>query len=357
MPILSKGLSSSVYSAPIRNFINDRQNGHVDGNLGTVFSIVDHMTTVSLQTKQKLARSILETLPISPLIRNIYVEEVDSPWGEKVIRLRKTSGPIDVKLTLWKSDTFLYGRIYRLFLYISDVLDPDFHYNPELVPHGMTEPKTRETYNHIWGIYVDSRIEEMGIENFFDSTLRRNLFTDTQKALSWKVSSLLFTKLWSKGAFTHPEMIGYAYNIAKVSEQDGSADFDAFEIEIGKSLMERTAKKSVDNISSNSLRDIAHRIVNFSSSRCRGTLIESSFYGIYFMYDREIFMEMVTTKPDVLLISLFDFQSNLHRTYSVTEDSEEINAIQQAMEKIYDRIANHSRLKILKNPYGSPVEK
>jgi hypothetical protein len=304
-----------------------------------------------------LAGDILETLPISTLIRNIYVEEVDSPWSEKVIRLRKKTGAMDIKLTLWKNDTFLYGRIYRLFLYISDALDPNFHYNPELIPHGMAEPKVRESYNHIWGIYVDSRIEKMGIESFFDKTLRRNLFIDTQKSLPWTVSNLLFEKLWNKGAFSHPEIIDYAFNLDKVSEHDGSVDFDAFEIEIGKSLMEHTAKKNVDNIASNSLRDIAYGIVNFIYNRCRGTLIESSFYGIYFMYDQEIFMEMVTTKPDALLITLFDFQSNLHRTYSVTEDSEEINAIHDTIKKIYDRIANHSRLKVIKNPYGSPVEK
>ena len=342
---------------PRRNVINDRHNGHVNDNLGTVLSTTDHMTSVSLQTKQKLARDILETLPIANLIRDIYMKEVDSPWGERIIRLQRKPGPVDVKLTLWKNDMFLYGRIYRLFLYISDALDPNFQYNPELTPHGVAEPKARETYNHIWGIYVDSRLEKMGIESFFDKTLRRNLFIDTQKALPWTVSNLLFEKLWNKGAFTHPEMINYAFNLDKVSEHDGSVDFDAFEIEIGRSLMVHTAKKNVHNIASNSLRDIAYRILNFTTSHCKGTLVESSYYGIYFMYDQEIFAEMATTRPDTLLITLFDFQSNLHRTYTVTEDSEEINIIQQAIKKIYDRIAIHSRLKVIKNPYGAPVEK
>jgi hypothetical protein len=75
------------------------------------------------------------------------------------------------------------------------------------------------------------------------------------------------------------------------------------------------------------------------------------------MYDQEIFVEMATTRPDALLITLFDFQSNLSRTYTVMEDSEEINVIQQAIKKIYDRIVNHSRLKVIKNPYNAPVEK
>jgi hypothetical protein len=285
------------------------------------------------------------------------VREVDSPWGERVTRIKPKSSITDIRLTLWKNDMFLYGRIYRLFLYVSDAFDPDFHYNPTLTPHGVAEPKARETYNHIWGIYVDSRIEKMGIDNFFDKTLRRNLFIDSQKTLPWTVSNILFERLWDKGAFTHPEMIDYAFNIDKLSEHDAPAEFDAFEIEISKSLSEHTAKKIVDNIASNTLRDIAYRILNFVTSQCKGTLIESSYYGIYFMYDQEIFVEMATTRPDALLITLFDFQSNLDRTYTVTGDSEEINTIEEAIKRIYDRIANHSRLKVIKNPYAVPVEK
>lgn len=304
-----------------------------------------------------MARKILDILPISALIRNIYIKETDSPWSEKIIRLNKESRPMDVKLTLWKNDMFLYGRIYRLFLYVADALDPNFQYNPNLTPNGIAEPKTREIYNHLWGIYVDSRIEKMEIENFYDRTLRRNLFIDTQKTLPWVVSNLLFDKLWNKGVFTHPEMVDYANNLDKLAEQDDSACFDAFEIEISKSLLEHTAIKNVANIPSNSLREIAYRILTFTTNHCKGTLVESSYYGIYFIYDQEIFVEMATTKPDAILITLFDFQSHIQRTYTVTKDSEEINTIEKAIKIIYDRIANHSRLKAIKNPYAAPVEK
>ena len=66
------------------------------------------------------------------------------------------------------------------------------------------------------------------------------------------------------------------------------------------------------------------------------------------MYDQEIFAEMATTKTDSILLTLFDFQSNMHRTYTVMENTEEINIIQQEIKTIYDGIANHSRLKIIK---------
>ena len=304
-----------------------------------------------------LAREILNTLTIAEQIRNIYIDDVQSPWSEKVERLNETGKHIDIKLSLWNNDAFLYGRIYRLFLYISDDLDDSFQYDSKLIPHGTFEPKIRETYNHIWGIYVDSRIEKLGIENFFDKMLRRNLFIDSQKNLPWAISNLFFAKLWSKETYTHAEMIDYAYHLDQLSEGESDTGDDAFEMEISRSLIDHSAKKNIDNITSNSLRDIAHAILHFVTGHCRGTLIESSYYGIYFMYDQEIYAEMATTKTDSLLLTLFDFQSNTNKTYTITENIAEINTIQQEIKAIYDSIANHSRLKVIKNPYTVPIEK
>ena len=310
-----------------------------------------------MKTKEMFAREILNSFSISGMIRDIYIEDVYSPWSEKIVRLEGQQGQIDVKLTLWNSDRFLYGRIYRLFLYVCDDLNDHFQYDPRLIPHGMSEPKIRETYNQIWGIYVDSRMEKLGIENFFDKTLRRNLFIDSQKNLPWTISSLFFAKLWDKEKYTHAEMIDYAYHLDLLSEGEGDKSDDAFEMEISRSLLDHSAKKNIDNITSTRLRDIAHIILYFVASHCRGTLIESSYYGIYFMYDQEIFAEMATTKTDSLLLTLFDFQSNTNRTYTITENTGEIGAIQQEIKTIYNSIANHSRLKIIKDPYTAPVEK
>jgi hypothetical protein len=307
--------------------------------------------------KSVAARNILDSLSISKSIKDIHIEEVGSPWNEKVILLKKRNVYNDVKLCLWTNNTFLSGRIHRLFLYISDALDQDFKYDEKIVPHGTWEHKARETYNHIWGIYVDSRIANMGMENFFDKTLRRNLFIDTQKNLPWPVSNLLFEKLWNKEKYTHNEIIHYANNLDELSGIDNAIELNAFEIEIGRSLTDQTVRKHIDSIASNTIRDIAYNIINFTASHCKGTLMESSYYVIYFMYDQEIFAEILTTKTDGLHVTLFDFNSNIHRTYIVTEDSEEIQAVQQFIKTIYDNIANHSRLKAIKNPYTAPIEK
>jgi len=310
----------------------------------------------SVETKKAIAHEILHALPIAGSIGNIGIEEVESPWDEKIIRIKKKQYS-NIKLILWKNNKFLFGRIYRLFLFISDVFDKDFQYNHDLVPHGTAESKIRETYNHIWGIYVDSRVEREGIENFFDKTLRKNLFIDSQKNLPWTVSNLFFEKLWSRDVFTHPKIIDYAYNLDQLTDHDRGTDHDAFEIEISKTLMDHTAIKHVDRIVSRHLRDIAYDILNFAASHCKGTFVESSYYGIYFMYDLEIFAEMATTKADALLITLFDFQSNHRHTYTVTDQSsDDVNKILSAIKTIYDRIANHSALKTIKNPYAEPVE-
>ena len=46
-----------------------------------------------------------------------FIEETDSPWNEKALIKRKKDY-LDVKITIWEDSSFLYGRIYRLFLYI-----------------------------------------------------------------------------------------------------------------------------------------------------------------------------------------------------------------------------------------------
>jgi hypothetical protein len=289
-------------------------------------------------------------------VRNISLKEVRSPWDEKV-QLRLKAGYTDIVLHIWNSPQFLAARIHRLVLYGIDSLNPAFSYDRNAVLALALAPKTREAHNHIWSIYVDSRIERMGLENFFDRTLRRNLFVDSQKTYPWALSSVLFDKLWEKGSFTHPEIIDYACSLARLVDPDKVWDPDAFEIEINRSVSDHSVIKLVEGIFSPSLRNIADNLLEFVTSRCRGTLIEPSYYGIYFMYEQEIFAEMVTTKQDSLHLTLFDFQLEKHVTYILTEESRGIQEVQEAMKEIYDKISRHSYLKTLKNPYSTPIER
>jgi hypothetical protein len=309
-----------------------------------------------MQHIRRIAQEVGASLTLSQWMGNLYVEQAATPWDEKV-RLKKKKDYFEVRLAVWQNEAYLYGRVYRLLLYVKDAFDPDFLYNIDDVPHGTLEPKSRENYHHIWSIFVDSRLEQRGIDNFFDRTLRRNMFVDAQKHVPWTVSLLFFEKLWAREHLTHPEIVDLSHNLDKIMSPGGWTGLEAFELEISKSVTDHSPRSHIERMPSNSLREMAERIIGFVTSRCRGTLIEPSYYGIYFMYDQEIFAEMVTTKTDALLITLFDFQSSEHRTYSVTERSqEELRAIEQAIESVYKKIAYHSQLKAMRNPFTSPVK-
>jgi hypothetical protein len=309
-----------------------------------------------METNKRIASEILHTLAIDGAIRNISISDVGSPWDEKT-RLRKSKDGYDIALHIWKSSHFLFARIYRLLLYVADALDPRFNYNINEIPNGTTEPRIRETHNHIWSIYVDSRIERLGFENFYSRQVRRNLFIDAQKNYPWSVSTFLFDRLWDRKEFTHPEIVDYATHLDKLLGKDDSIDLDAFELEINKSITDHSVRQHIDKISSHILREMADDILRFTTSHCRGTMIEPSYYGIYFSYDQEIFAEMLTTKNDALHLTLFDFNVNTSRSYIVTENSGDIGHIQNTIKGIYNNIALHSRLKAIKNPYSAPIEK
>src|SRR5512146_860722 len=116
------------------------------------------------------ARSVMEALGLSDAIRHLYIDQTDSPWNEKVLVKRKKEY-LDVKLFVWDDNLFLYGRIYRLLLYVLDMLDRSFGYDSTKVPREEGGSSVRELYTQIWSIYVDSRVERSGIPSFYDRTI------------------------------------------------------------------------------------------------------------------------------------------------------------------------------------------
>ena len=108
---------------------------------------------------------------------------------------------------------------------------------------------------------------------------------------------------------------------------------DAFETEISRSAG-LYPHDHIEKILSGRLRRAAEALLAFTRFHCKGTLIESSYYGIYFMRHQEIFAEMVTTKKDVLLLTLFDFETKVQSTYAISEALHDLNPIQQKMEEI-----------------------
>jgi hypothetical protein len=290
-----------------------------------------------VEEKKAIAQEIINTLGIAPLVRSIVIENSDSPWNEKAL-IKWKKDHLDVKAFIWNDITYLYGRIYRLFLYIVDVLNPVFEYKPRISPDEEQEPNVRDRYNQIWSIYVDSRMERQGIENFYDRSLRKNLFIDSEKDLSWGVAGAIFENLWGKESYTYPEIIEYSYNLTKLGVKTPTIQTETFEKEVNDFLRDPSVKKHLEKIPSTEFREIINDIISFTAYQCKDANIESKYYGICFLYQRQAFLEMIPTGRDSLYFTIFDAHANIFETQIVT-DKTDIRTIQELIKEKYNKIA------------------
>jgi len=293
-----------------------------------------------LDDANKIANEITNSLEIAHFIRNIYIENTNSPWNEKSLIKRKKDY-LDVKITIWEDDRFLYGRIYRLFLYIYDVLNPHFQYKPQIAPDENKEPEMKDRHNRIWSIYVDSRVERKGIETFYDNFLRKNIFIDAEKQFTWAEANEIFQKLWGKDAYTYPEITDYTYNIDKFMDIPIPGTSDLFEKEINKSLLEPYVQKHIDKLPSAAFRDSAKELLNFTAYNCKDVYIESSYFGISVIYQKMVIFEMIPTMENILFLTIFNTVSNAYETHIINENSN-ITEVQKHIKEMYDKVPVHS---------------
>jgi hypothetical protein len=287
-----------------------------------------------------IAGEITNSLEIAHFIRNTYIENTNSPWNEKALIKRKKDY-LDVKITIWEDDCFLYGRIYRLFLYIYDVLNPHFQYKPQIAPDEYKEPKMKERHNQIWSIHVDSRMERNGIETFYDKILRRNIFIDAEKEITWREAGGIFQKLWEKDYFTYPEITDYTYNFDKLKENHIQDTSHVSETEINRYLHEPYVQKHIEKLPSAGFRDSINELLNFTAYNCKDIYIESSYFGISFFYQKKVVFEMIPTIENILFLTIFNAVSNTYETSIINDDSN-IKEIQAHIKEMYDKISMHS---------------
>ena len=290
-----------------------------------------------MEEKKAIAHDIIQTLGITPLIRSIVIEKGDSPWSEKAL-IKWKKDHLDVKAFIWDDPTYLYGRIYRLFLYIIDVLNPVFEYKPRISPDEEKEPEIRDRYNQIWSIYVDSRMERKGIDNFYDRNLRRNLFIDSEKDFSWDAASTIFEILWDKESYTYPEIIEYSYDLKKLETKQPVIPTESLEIDVANLIHDPSVKKHLEMIPSTSFRETVNDIISFAAYQCKDAYIQSKYYGICLQYHRQTFIEMIPTGKDSLYFTIFDAQSNIFETQTVTS-STDIRALHGLITEKYRKIA------------------
>jgi hypothetical protein len=286
--------------------------------------------------KYSVAKVVTDALGITPSIRHLLIEEVDSPWNEKAMIKRKRDH-LDVKVTIWNDPAFLLGRMYHIFLYVHDVLDPAFRYDARRAPEETDEAEVRDLYNQIWSIYVDSRIEKMGIENFYDRTVRRNLFIDAAKTFTWEEGRELFDELWARESYSYPEIVDYSYALVRHGEEEEGADCESIELELNRYRKDRRAKNHFKKIASEKFRETASDLLSFAAYQCKDSIVVSTFFGVSFIFHRKVFAEMIPTRDNRLLLTLFDASSNNFRTLTVTEGSD-LGAVQGAIADAYKNL-------------------
>ena len=273
---------------------------------------------------------VLASLGMREAVREVYIEETDSPWNEKVMVKRKKDH-FDVKIAVWKDNRYLYGRIYRLLLYIYDIRDPVFRYDPGGAPK-ENQRSAWELYSQTWGIYVDSRLERARIPDFYDRIMRRNLFAEAAKDLSWKASFRLFDALWERERFTHPEIVQCAIE-PEALLGGRERNTEALEVDIGRCLREHSVKKHLDRLGSESLRVLANEILSFTVYHCKGALIRSSYYGIHFDYRKSTFGELIPSGESALL-TLRDFHTGRPQTMSIA-GQDDLEPAQKAIKDLF----------------------
>lgn len=279
-----------------------------------------------MQEKRSLVQSVIEDLGISQHINNVVIEGTDSPWLEKALIKRKR-GILDVKTYIWMDESFVYGRIYRLFLYIADVLDGAFLYDPRITPDEEKEPFVRDRYNQIWSLYVDSRMERLGIESFFDRLLRRNLFIDLESCLGWTQAGKIFDSLWSRKVFTYPEIIDLSYHLEERFPGEVRSGGDlCIEKDLAGCLHRPSVAGHMERLDSPEIATILNDLLSFAAYSCKDGLIVPCHYGIVFLFQNKVFLEIIPSGGNALVLSILDSPSGMYDTREIRPgtDMEEI---------------------------------
>ena len=275
-----------------------------------------------MENKKHIAQKIIEELGIGGSVENLLIEDARSPWQEKII-VKGAQGHLDIKTIIWDDEMFLFGRTYRLLLYPADVLNPQFLFDPTMMPDESRDPLSRGRHNQLWCIYVDSRIEKMGIDNFYDKTLRKNIFIDSEKGLAWKEADDIFEILWGKTSFSYPEIVDYACNFEKLlTGKTISGEIVPREIEITAHLKKPSIQKQLEKIPSEILRNKIQELLNFIAKNYKGIRIEPSYYGILFLYGQKLLVELIALEDNALIFTILDVHSGMYRTYPVNESTD-----------------------------------
>jgi len=104
--------------------------------------------------------------------------------------------------------------IIHEFMHAKDMVDPEFDYEDSFIP-GNPSVKNMITarFRLLWNIYVDARLEKMGIISVMSKQGRFREFDNFYRKIPEKQRRGIFEGLWLTEKFTHEELLSMATDL------------------------------------------------------------------------------------------------------------------------------------------------
>jgi len=137
---------------------------------------------------------------------NVLARTSNKPLIEMRILASRFSNPEEAQ----ELDAFLIHEL----MHAKDMVDPEFDYEDSFIP-GNPSVKNLITarFRLLWNIYVDSRLEKMGVVSVLSRQARFREFDNFYRKIPEKQRKGIFEGLWRAEMFTHEELLSMATDL------------------------------------------------------------------------------------------------------------------------------------------------
>jgi hypothetical protein len=137
---------------------------------------------------------------------NVLSRTSNKPLIEMRILASRFSNPEEAQ----ELDAFLIHEL----MHAKDMVDPEFDYEDSFIP-GNPSVKNLITarFRLLWNVYVDSRLERMGVVSILSKQGRFREFDNFYRKIPEKQRKGIFEGLWRTEMFTHEELLSMATDL------------------------------------------------------------------------------------------------------------------------------------------------
>jgi hypothetical protein len=122
-------------------------------------------------------------------------------------------GIVALRPERFADDSALKRFLHHELAHLADMVNPEFGYSPELGQTGQTPSQlrlTRERYRLLWGVSIDGRLAQRGLDTVADEVQRRQEFNRGFAFLPDERRDELFDALWSGRLAQHLPLLELA---------------------------------------------------------------------------------------------------------------------------------------------------